>query len=298
MTLRPSYRALSIFLTAVDQGTFSAAANFLGVSQPTVSQQISGLERELGCHLFHRGGRVLSLTPEGETLLAGISRQYQEIDLSWSELLDKSSGKGNVTVASVHTLFSYFLSEVLTSFIEDNPGAHPDLRGRSSAEVVRMVQSRSVELGLVYDTSYVTDDLESKHLFVEGIVAVIHPDAPWAKELEETGELSADMPVISFQTGYALRSLLDRMAFQVPLNIVSEIDNTELILTMASAARGVALLPRGFAQRRAAAHGLVWKELRYPKMTRTVIAIWRRGEELRPLTRAFLETCFDVANAK
>jgi DNA-binding transcriptional LysR family regulator len=290
-----NYRALSVFLTTVEHGTFSAAADVLGVSQPTLSQHVQGLEKDLGFKLFHRGGRQLKLSPDGEQLYASLQKPFSEIDFAWATAMNQSNGRGNITVASVHTLFSYFLPQVLTSFADVHPRSHPDIRGRSSAEVVKMTLSRSVDLGLVYDTSYVTDALESMPLFVEDIVAVFHPDFPYAEKISQSGELDPSVPVISFQSGYALRSLMDRMTRKVPLNIVAEIDNTELILSLAANRTGVALLPRGFAQRRAPELGLAWSDLRYPKITRTVVAIWRQGEGLKPLSQAFLDTCREVA---
>ena len=69
------------FLAVADEGSFSAAARKLGVSQPAVSLQISALEQMLGFSLFERGP-VLRLTPSGETFRDYARRIQQAYDLA------------------------------------------------------------------------------------------------------------------------------------------------------------------------------------------------------------------------
>ena len=59
-------KRLETFLTLVDLGSFTAAARKLGLSQPTVSQQVAALEAWAGGELLVRGKTTVSLTPKGE----------------------------------------------------------------------------------------------------------------------------------------------------------------------------------------------------------------------------------------
>ena len=69
------------FLTVVDEGSFTAAARRLGISQPAISAQIASLESSLGFPLFQRG-RTLTLTPEGESFLPYACRIQAAYDLA------------------------------------------------------------------------------------------------------------------------------------------------------------------------------------------------------------------------
>ena len=75
-------RVLRYFLAVVREGTITKAANFLHVTQPTLSRQLMDLEKELGQQLFIRSSNNISLTPEGMLL----KQRAQEI----VELADKT----------------------------------------------------------------------------------------------------------------------------------------------------------------------------------------------------------------
>ena len=76
---RFSLDALQVFESAARLGSFKAAAAELSVTPTAVSHRIRALEEALGCALFHRQVRAITLTPEGEQLQAGVSRGLQEI---------------------------------------------------------------------------------------------------------------------------------------------------------------------------------------------------------------------------
>ena len=64
-------RAMQYYLAVVREGTISAAAKALHVSQPSLSRQMKELEEELGAELFVRGNRRITLTEEGMVLRKG-----------------------------------------------------------------------------------------------------------------------------------------------------------------------------------------------------------------------------------
>ena len=71
---------LRTFVSAVDEGSFSAAARKLNRVQSAVSGWINGLEGQIGVELFDRSGRVPKLTPEGSLLLADARNIVSAVD--------------------------------------------------------------------------------------------------------------------------------------------------------------------------------------------------------------------------
>ncbi|MEM5529738.1 LysR family transcriptional regulator [Gammaproteobacteria bacterium AS21] len=292
MNINSNYRSLYLFSIVADEKSLSAAALRLNLSQPTMSQHINKLEEQLGYSLFHRaGGRSLSLTPAGKDLQKDIEGGFTGLDLAWAKAKSKTGSEDSLIIASVHTLFTYYLPDILVGFLNQYPMARPDIRARSSSDVIALSHTRGIDIGLVYDTAHSDPELISYPLFNEEIVIVYKSGPNWAKKILATQCIDAETPIITFQKGYALRSMLDRGMKLNGFSCVAEVDNINLMLSLVVAGIGAAILPRGVADKMSTSLGLTWSSLEYPKLSRNVIAVQRRSEKLRPLAQYFLECC-------
>mgnify|MGYP000850665145 FL=1 len=87
-------RVLRYFLAVAREGTVSGAADFLHLSQPSLSRQLMGLEKELGKTLFLRGSRRIVLTEEGMLLRRRAEEILGLVEKTESEFLDAQGGIG------------------------------------------------------------------------------------------------------------------------------------------------------------------------------------------------------------
>jgi len=111
------------FLVAVDEGSYSAAAKALGVSQPTIGRQIGELEQELEVALFERAGRGLVLTPHGHQLV----RHVKAMADAAGQLTMASSGHaqsllGTVRISVSEVVGALVLPEIVKRLHESEPG--------------------------------------------------------------------------------------------------------------------------------------------------------------------------------
>jgi len=118
------FSSMATFVRVAELGSLSAAARELGVSQPAVSQQITGLERHLGTRLFQRSTRKLALTSTGETYLRRARRIIDEVAEVEDNLVGLSAElKGSLRIQAP----SGFGQKYLVPLIVDFHRRHPDL---------------------------------------------------------------------------------------------------------------------------------------------------------------------------
>ncbi len=123
------FNALASFIEAVKLGSFSAAANRLGVSQPAVSQQVRALEDDIGTRLFNRTTRCLSLTDAGERYFAyacEILERMAEADRSVQS--EEAQMSGRLTVSLSYAFAEPALARFLVEFKQTYPDILLDVR--------------------------------------------------------------------------------------------------------------------------------------------------------------------------
>jgi len=96
------------FLVTVEEGSLSAAARALGMTQPTLSRQVAALEKELGCVLFERAGQGLLLTSSGLELIAHVrdmGNAASQLSLTANGQSQQLEGTVCITASEVHAAF-------------------------------------------------------------------------------------------------------------------------------------------------------------------------------------------------
>ncbi|HEY1174767.1 MAG TPA: LysR family transcriptional regulator, partial [Phytomonospora sp.] len=115
-------RQLEYFLAVVDNGGFNRAARTLFLAQPSLSQAIRTLERDLGGRLFHRIGRRVVLTEAGEALVEPARRAVRALAVARASV-DAVRGlrSGEVTIASMPSPAVEPLSSMILAYTERHP---------------------------------------------------------------------------------------------------------------------------------------------------------------------------------
>lgn len=122
-TVKFDWNRARAFLVTAEEGSLSAAAKALGMSQPTLGRQVSALEEELSTALFERGNRGLELTQTGLELLAYV-RAMGEAASSFSLAATgrATSIEGEITISASEVTAAYVLPPVLKTLRTLYPG--------------------------------------------------------------------------------------------------------------------------------------------------------------------------------
>jgi DNA-binding transcriptional LysR family regulator len=112
------------FLVTAEEGSLSAAARALGLTQPTLSRQVAGLEEELGVTLFERVGRGLELTPGGAELLEQVRAMGDAaVDLKLAAVGQSNTIKGNICISATDLVTNL----VMPILVQKLRRLHPDI---------------------------------------------------------------------------------------------------------------------------------------------------------------------------
>ncbi len=139
-------------------GSFTAAAERLGVSQPALSQSLADLERRLGTPLFERAGRRRELTESGLEVLRAASEVFERLDALRDHLQARGRGEGGVLrVGMIDAASLYLLPQAIRAFREAHPGV--DLRLLVDSSEALLGKLRAFEVDVVFVIGPVGDDL-------------------------------------------------------------------------------------------------------------------------------------------
>lgn len=141
-------------LQVAKDGTFSAAAKHLYISQPSLSQCIKKVETELGVRLFDRSQTPLALTTAGEIYV----RQAKEIlrirQALVQEVADLSELRtGSLTIGSSRTRSACFLIDPLVAFHRQYPGIQLAIKEAPVRTLEEYAAAGTVDFALLYDSS-------------------------------------------------------------------------------------------------------------------------------------------------
>ena len=117
------------FLATAEEGSLSAAARALGVTQPTLSRQVSALEEKLGITLFERGPRTMALTAAGLEVLDHVRAMHDAATrMSLSASGQSQTIAGMVRVATTETTAAYHLPPILEELQRRAPDIEIEVR--------------------------------------------------------------------------------------------------------------------------------------------------------------------------
>lgn len=198
------FRVLQYFLAVAREESVSGAAEYLHLSQPTLSRQLKDLEEELGKQLFIRGNRKIALTEEG-MLLRKRAEEITELVKKAEDEISQSDDMiaGDITIGAGETDGNRFLTKAAKSLQQEYPLVHFHIVSGDRVAVTEALDRGLIDFGLVFGSVDLTkyDSLQIPYKDTWGVV--MRRDAPLAEKKAITAEDLMDKPLI-----------LSRQAFQ------------------------------------------------------------------------------------
>lgn len=241
---------LRLFVCVVDAGSITAGAKLANLALASASERIGNIESDAGVVLLERSSRGVVTTEAGEALAHHARLILRQHNLLQGELRDfGAGGRGTLLLYANTAALTGLLPQKLAPWLAQRPRLSIDLRERTSAEIVRMINAGLAEAGVVSDavnpTGLTIQPVASDPLVL--IVPVGHRLAA-SKEVyfaDVTGE-----QFVGLEAGSALQDHLESHANALHKTLAFRIrmKNFEGLCQMVSQGIGVAIIPLAAAR--------------------------------------------------
>jgi LysR family transcriptional regulator, nitrogen assimilation regulatory protein len=288
---RVDLKQLEYFVQVAQTGSFSRAADELGIGQPALSRQVRALEVDLRQTLLTRTGRGVALTEPGRQLLER-GREMLQLAQATRQELGALRGEpvGQIAVGLPPSLARRLTVPLIEQFQAEMPRARIGVVEAFSAHICEWLNASKVDLGLVYNPE-AQSGLEIAPVLVESLCLV----GPPGSDPRETVELSelARLPLVMPQSVHSFRRLLESRAAMagVKLQVAHEVSSVPTILEMVRRGHGYAALMESAMQANPESEGLTRATIVEPCIDSTLCIAWgaqRRRDALHLRTSALL----------
>jgi LysR family nitrogen assimilation transcriptional regulator len=245
-------RKLRYFATVAELGSFTRAANLLGVAQPAISRQVQQLEQELGLDLLLREGRQISLTDAGAALL----RHAHTIDRDFERLVEdmqarKGSPMGRVVIGIPPTLADTLVPRLGERAGRDYPMITLKIAEGVTPVLFDWVENNRVDfavisLGIVADREQ-GPSLKLERLTSEDMIIVERVGSAEPVRVYSLSRMRAKLLILSDMLATIVRHQLGQP--NLNFNVAVEIDAVQAIKVLVLAGKAASILPVSMVSR-------------------------------------------------
>lgn len=299
---------LEYFLAAAEELNITRAARRLYISQQSLSNHISNLEKEFDVQLFNRT-TPLTLTYAGRALKLRAKQLLELKDETYRELADiKDFTTGQISIGVSHTRGRFLLPAILPAYREKFPNIELHLVEGNSSELSTYLIRGDIDL-IIDLLPFKAENVEIVPICEEDILLVV-PDQvldrffPGRQEeiqaqLEDNADVNLlkDCPYLLINKGNRVRTIADEIFEDAQLtpDIVLETENIETVLALALKGMGITFYPRmfvsgtsGLGDMISRKNGLHFYPLGYGKAHGTLAFGYHKGRYLSQATEEFI----------
>ena len=237
---------LAIIQQVKKQGSLTAAAEVLHVTQSALSHSMKKLEQQLGTEIWRRGGRNLQLTQSGEYLLAVANRILPQLEMAEEQLLQFAQGeRGTLHIGmECHPCYQWLL-KVVSPYLTTWPDVDVDVKQKFQFGGIDALLGYEIDLLVTPDPLY-KPELIFEPVFDYEQVLVVAKDHALARLDYVKPEHLVEEILISYPVDIDRLDIYNQ--FLLPAGITPKqhktIETTDIMLQMVSSNRGVTALPR------------------------------------------------------
>lgn len=273
------------FITTIEYGSFTKAAERLDYSQSAISRMINDLEKEWGVILLERSRSGVRLTSDGLALFPYVKRVYAEYQNLQSQI-DGINGlqSGIIRIGTFSSVATHWLPNIIKRFQEDYPNIDYELLLGDYTEIESWVRDGRVDCGFTRLPAH--HDLETIFLEQDKLLAVLPEDHPLAACDKFPIKALCDYPFMLLEKGgkAEISEIFERYSLSPKVHFTTWDDYA--IMSMVESGLGISILPQLILQRNS--YRIVKKELEIPAY-RNIGIVMRSKANVSLAVKKFLE---------
>lgn len=299
-------RQIETFVEVVRLESFSKAAEKLFITQPTVSNHITALEKEVGSELIDRSGRLFRITPTGQILYEHAEKIIDQINNAKYEIDAYDQGlQGKISILSSSIPREYILPDLIKSFLEEHPKISFSLQGSDSKEAIKRILTYENDFAIVGKMND-NPKLDFVKLVKDTSVLIVPNDKFENLENGDTIKFEdiLDESFILREYGSASLETIINAIYQSSkdarkLRIVGTCDDNEAIKSLVSKGVGLSFMNKIAIERDIKEKRFKYLNIKGVDFSRDFYFLYHREKPLSPLGKRFKEFVLDyVKNEK
>jgi LysR family transcriptional regulator, hydrogen peroxide-inducible genes activator len=237
---------LRYVLAVAEAGNFTRAAARSNIAQPSLSQQIIKLERELGHKLFHRLGRKAVPTEAGTAFVERARRILFEVEDATKEMGDSPSFERKITVGAIPTLAPYLLPGLIARCRRRHPNLQVNIREDFKSTLLREMLEGELDLALVA-LPVEEASIQVEVLWKEPLLLAVAKDHPLASRQGVTAADLANETFILLGSSSSLAAQVRRFCgdHHFEPRIGSRCAQVATVKALVATGAGISIIPEG-----------------------------------------------------
>lgn len=287
MTGNISLRQLTYFVALAETRHYRKAAERVGISQSSLSQQILGLKTVLGLELVERGQRGAVLTPQGRAVLAQARKILEETEALRSLARDAQGGtSGTIKLGSTPTIGPYIMPHVMRRIHQSYPSLKVIVRDAPPLVLQDELLAGQHDL-LLTQLPVNSADVEVRRLFREPLKLAVAQDHPLAARSEVVDADLAGQDILALSSAYLLHNQIAALCEELGAHLRQDYEGTSLdaLRQMTALDMGLTFLPALYINSEVSAEAgdVAVLPFRRNRVTRSIGLVWRRRSPHRAM---------------
>jgi len=287
---------LNHVVAAAQQGSFTAAARVVGVTQSAITKSIAELERQLGYLIFHRTSRGALLTDEGRAFVDRATRLLADAkELLREHASHDGAFAGILRVGVCPASLEWQVVEPLTALLARYPNLRFDLSGASFERMAQQLRNGDVDVVVGFEDAFSErPDFKREPLAAAPTVLFARKDHPILRRRPQGTADIARYPFVaptdSRPYGARIRGIFESQGVDAQSRIHT-VDYFPLVKRIVATSDAISVVATAYTQRAAFKRAFgVLQTLDHPPVARLCVAVRARWAP-KPAVRAFISAC-------